>query len=52
MALFIRCERGLVARGQTDDAVIERVRDHMCKDHPDLLETVSRDGCLGWFERE
>jgi predicted small metal-binding protein len=52
MAMFIKCECGFVARGDTEDAVIERIRDHMRKDHPDLLETVSREDLFGWIERE
>lgn len=52
MAMFIKCECGFVARGETEDAVIERIRDHMRKDHPAVLEKVSRDDLLGWIERE
>jgi predicted small metal-binding protein len=52
MAMFIKCECGFVARADTEDAVIERIRDHMRKDHPDLLDKVSREDLLGWIERE
>jgi predicted small metal-binding protein len=52
MTMFIKCECGFVARDESEDAVIERIRDHMRKDHPDLLDKVSRDDLLGWIERE
>jgi predicted small metal-binding protein len=52
MAMFIKCECGFVARGEPEDAVIEKIRDQMRKDHPDVLEKVSRDDLLGWIERE
>jgi predicted small metal-binding protein len=52
MAMFIKCECGFLARGDSEDAVIERIRDHMREDHPDVLEKVSREDLLGWIERE
>jgi len=52
MTMFIKCECGFVARDESEDAVIERIRDHMRKDHPDLLDKVSRDDLVGWIERE
>jgi predicted small metal-binding protein len=50
MAKLIRCECGFVARGETEDAVIASIRDHMREDHPDLLDRVSRDDLAGWIE--
>jgi predicted small metal-binding protein len=50
MAKLIRCECGFVARGETDDEVIDGIRDHMRTDHPALLETVGRDDLLGWIQ--
>ncbi len=52
MAMFIKCECGFVARADTEDAVIERIRDHMREDHPELLDKVTREDLLGWIERE
>jgi predicted small metal-binding protein len=52
MAMFINCECGFVARGGSEDDVIDKIRDHMRQDHPKVLETVSRDDLLGWIERE
>jgi predicted small metal-binding protein len=50
MARIIRCECGFVARGDTDDEVIDTIRGHMGTDHPALLETVGREDLLGWIQ--
>jgi predicted small metal-binding protein len=52
MAKLINCECGYVARGETDDEVIDAIRAHMREDHPQLLDTVSRDELVGWIEDE
>ena len=52
MARIIRCECGFVARGSSDDEVIDTIRDHMGTDHPALLETVKREDLLGWIQVE
>lgn len=49
---IIRCECGFVARGESDDRVVELIRDHMAADHPALLRTVSRDDLRNWVESE
>jgi predicted small metal-binding protein len=48
----IRCECGFIARGDSDDAVIAAIREHLEKDHPALLETVSREDLFGWIQVE
>jgi predicted small metal-binding protein len=50
MAKQINCECGYVARGETEDEVIERIRDHMRTDHPELLGKVSEQDLRGWIE--
>lgn len=50
MAKTINCECGYVARGETEDEVVEEIQDHMRQDHPDLLEKVSREELVGWIE--
>lgn len=50
MIKVINCECGYVARGETDDEVVEEIREHMRQDHPDLLEKVSREDLVGWIE--
>ncbi|MFI5052054.1 MAG: DUF1059 domain-containing protein [Acidimicrobiales bacterium] len=52
MARVISCECGFVARGDTDDEVVNAIRDHMRSDHPALLDTVSREDLLGWIKVE
>jgi predicted small metal-binding protein len=50
MAKQINCECGYVVRADTEDEVVQRIREHMRSDHPDLLETVSDDDLRGWIE--
>ncbi|HSP36307.1 MAG TPA: DUF1059 domain-containing protein [Frankiaceae bacterium] len=52
MARTIRCECGFVARGQTDDEVIQAIRAHMSTDHPAVLATVTQEDLLGWIQVE
>ena len=50
MAKLIRCECGYVARGDTNDQVVELIRGHMATDHPSLLEAVSTDDLVSWIQ--
>jgi len=52
MAMLINCECGFVARGETEEEVIGKIRDHMRQDHPALLTSVTQEDLLGWIERE
>ena len=52
MARIIRCECGYVARGDTDEEVIDAIRALMRTVHPALLETVGQDDLLGWIQVE
>jgi len=52
MARLIKCECGFVARGATDNDVIDAIRDHMRSDHPALLTSVEREDLLGWIQVE
>ena len=52
MARIIRCECGFVARGDTEEEVIEAIRGHMRTDHPALLDSVSREDLVGWMQVE
>jgi predicted small metal-binding protein len=52
MARIIRCECGFIARGQTDDELIDTIQGHMRTDHPTLLESVKRQDLLGWIQLE
>ncbi|MEV0715415.1 DUF1059 domain-containing protein [Asanoa sp. NPDC050611] len=50
MTRQVRCECGFVARGDTDEAVIALVLEHVAADHPDLAETETADDIRGWIE--
>jgi predicted small metal-binding protein len=50
MAKQINCECGYVARGDSDDEVVHRIREHMRTDHPELLARVSDEDLRGWIE--
>jgi predicted small metal-binding protein len=50
MAKLINCQCGFVARGETDEEVVEAIRGHMREDHPEVLEKVSQEDLLGWIE--
>ena len=52
MAMVINCECGFVARGETEEEVIGKIREHMGQDHPVLLGSVTQEDLLGWIERE
>jgi predicted small metal-binding protein len=49
---LIRCECGYVARGDSDDQVVRKIRGHMSADHPALLETVSQQDLISWIQAE
>ena len=50
MAKQINCECGYVARGESEDDVVQRIREHMRSDHPELLARVSDEDLRGWIE--
>ncbi|HTY71807.1 MAG TPA: DUF1059 domain-containing protein [Actinomycetes bacterium] len=52
MARVIRCECGFVARGESDDEVVDTIRGHMRSDHPALYESVDRADLYSWIQVE
>jgi predicted small metal-binding protein len=50
MAKQINCECGYVVRGDSDEEVVQRIREHMRTDHPELLVRVSDEDLRGWIE--
>ncbi|HTZ06088.1 MAG TPA: DUF1059 domain-containing protein [Gaiellaceae bacterium] len=50
MAKQVMCECGYVARADTDEDVVAKIREHMRTDHPELLEKVTDEQILGWVE--
>jgi predicted small metal-binding protein len=50
MSRQIKCECGFVARGDTDDEVVTRIEGHLRSDHPELVETLTREEIATWVE--
>jgi predicted small metal-binding protein len=50
MVRQVRCECGYVARGNTDEAVIELVLVHVAETHPELASTETADDIRDWIE--
>jgi predicted small metal-binding protein len=50
MSRQIKCECGFVARGETDDEVVDQIEGHIRSDHPDLVKSLSRDEIASWVE--
>lgn len=50
MARQITCECGYIARGESDDDVVELIEAHLQSDHPELLAQVTREDIAGWVE--
>jgi predicted small metal-binding protein len=50
MAKLIRCECGFVARGDTDEQVVNLIRGHLKTDHPALHDTVTNEDVASWVQ--
>jgi predicted small metal-binding protein len=50
MSRQIKCECGFIARGKTDDEVVAQIERHIRSDHPELVESLTRDEIAGWVE--
>jgi predicted small metal-binding protein len=50
MASQVTCECGFLARAGSDDEVVAQVREHIGKDHPELIDTVTPDVIRGWIQ--
>jgi predicted small metal-binding protein len=50
MATQITCECGYIARGETEDDVVNLIREHLRSDHPQLLNQLKREDIAGWIE--
>ncbi len=50
MSRQIKCECGFVARGEADDEVVDQIEAHIRSDHPELVETLTRDEIASWVE--
>jgi predicted small metal-binding protein len=50
MAYVLSCDCGYVARGETEDELVEETTRHILEVHPDLAGEVSRDDVLAMAE--
>ena len=50
MAKLIKCECGFIARGETDEEVIDKIESHIGNEHPDLVGKVTRADMSGMIE--
>jgi len=50
MAKVIKCECGYVARGETDEKLLEEAERHIRSEHPDLAGRITRDDLLAMAE--
>ena len=50
MARQITCECGYIARGETEDDVVDVIQEHLRSDHPQLLAQLTREDIAGWVE--
>lgn len=52
MRKVINCECGEVVRGNSDQEIVAAVKEHLTRDHPELLEKLSTEDILGMAEEE
>jgi predicted small metal-binding protein len=52
MRKVINCECGEVVRANSDEELVAKVKAHLSRDHPELLEKLSREDILGMAEEE
>lgn len=50
MPKLINCECGEIVRGETDDELVENATAHVNRNHPELVDKLSRDDILGMAE--
>jgi predicted small metal-binding protein len=50
MSKVINCECGQVVRGETDDELIQNAQEHVNRDHPDLVDKITREDLLAMAE--
>ena len=52
MARKIRCECGEVVHGEDDQAVLAAAKDHIEREHPDLVTTITDEQLLAMSESD
>ena len=52
MSKVVNCECGQTVRAESDDELVEKVQDHVGRDHPELVGKLSPDDVLAMAEEE
>jgi predicted small metal-binding protein len=52
MRKLINCECGEVVRGNNDEELLAAVQVHISRDHPELVEKLSKEDILSMAEEE
>ena len=52
MAYVINCDCGYVARGETQDELVQAAEQHIQTDHPDMVGKMTRGELLAMAEEE
>jgi hypothetical protein len=47
MAKVVNCPCGVTLRGETDDELVAAVEAHVRSDHPEMVDTMTRETVLG-----
>jgi predicted small metal-binding protein len=50
MARQVTCECGYIARGGSEEEVVDLIQQHLRTDHPQMVATVKREDIQGWVE--
>jgi predicted small metal-binding protein len=52
MAYVINCDCGYVAKGETQEDLLQDVEQHIQNDHPEMVDKASRDELLAQAEEQ
>jgi predicted small metal-binding protein len=52
MSKTINCECGQVVQARSDDELVEKVSQHVERDHPDLVGKLSREDILAMAQED
>jgi predicted small metal-binding protein len=52
MTMKVDCPCGYTARGESEDELVGNVEQHVQDQHPDMVETMSREQILGMAQTE
>ena len=52
MVQKVDCPCGATMRGETDDELVSNVQQHVQENHPEMVESMSREQILGMAQAE